>query len=265
LIINQRYVNYRIDNNGNYINRDKIRTRNAIAVIDISSPSWKNIQEFELKYNKTLDGDYEGLEDIRISVNNKNEIVYNANRGLAFHNIAVETGKIDLAAESTMNDRILKIDSQTAIEKNWVLLPQEEGVETQKAIYHWHPKIQIGEIDNDIFMTKHEIDVPSSFQFLRGSTNGIIIDDEIWFFCHSVSYEARRYYYHSIVVLDKVSYTLKKYTPFFTFEGEKVEYTLGFVYMKSNDTLLIGYSLSDSSSKYISIQKSFFENMFITV
>ena len=266
LIINQRYVNYNIDNNGHYINRDKIRTRNAISIIDISSPTWKNIQEFELKYNKTLDSDYEGLEDIRISVNNKNEIVYNANRGLSYHNIAVETGEIDLAAESTINDRILKIDNQGEVEKNWVLLPIEEGMDKQKVIYHWYPSIKIGEIDesnNNTFMTKHEIEVPSSFQFLRGSTNGVIINDEIWFFCHSVSYEDRRYYYHSIVVLDKVSYTLKKYTPFFTFEGEKVEYTLGFVYMKTNDTLLIGYSVNDSSSKYISMQKSFFENMFI--
>ena len=266
LILNQRYVNYRIDDNGQYVNRDKIRTRNAVAIIDISNPIWKNVQEFELKYNKSHDSDYEGLEDIRISINDKNEIVYNANRGLSYHNIAVETGIIDLARESTMNDRILNIENQSTVEKNWVLLPPSMEDEKQKIIYHWYPTIKIGEIDpiNNTFMTTHDISVPSSFKLLRGSTNGVKIDDEIWFFCHSVSYEERRYYYHSIVVLDADTYKLKKYTPFFTLEGEKVEYTLGFVYMKENDTLLIGYSIFDNSTKYLSILKSSFENMFIS-
>ena len=265
LIINQRYVNYRIDDKGQYINRDKIRTKNAVAVIDISNPVWKNIQEFELKYDRILDGDYEGLEDIRISVNNKNEIIYNANRGLSYHNIAVETGKIDLAKEATIDNRILNIENQTAVEKNWVLLPQSNEDEKQKIIYHWYPNIKIGAIDpnNNTFMTIKEIPAPASFQFLRGSTNGVVIGDEIWFFCHSVSYEDRRYYYHSIVVLDATTYKLKKYTPFFTFEGEKVEYTLGFVYIEANDSLLISYSTYDSSSKYIVVPRFSFDNMFI--
>lgn len=266
LIINQRYVNYRIDDKGHYVNRDKIHTRNAVAVIDISNPIWKNIQEFELKYNTNHDSDYVGLEDIRIAVNNKNEIIYNANRGLSYHNISVETGKIDLAKESTTHDRILNIENQSTVEKNWVLLPQSKEDETQKAIYHWYPTIKIGDIDqnDNTFMTIKEMDAPASFKLLRGSTNGVQIGDEIWFFCHSVSYEDRRYYYHSVIVLDAVTYKLKKYTPFFTFEGEKVEYTLGFVYMKENDTLLIGYSIFDSSTKYMSIPKSHFENTFIS-
>jgi hypothetical protein len=64
---------------------------------------------------------------------------------------------------------------------------------------------------------------------MRGSTNGVVIDDEIWFICHLVSYEDRRYYYHIMVVLDKNSYRLKSYTPLWTFEKQKVEYTLGMV------------------------------------
>jgi hypothetical protein len=265
LIVNQRYVNYRINDKGHYINRDKIRTKNAIAMIDISNAKWKMIQEFELKYNKSYDSDYEGLEDIRIAVNNKNEIIYNANRGLSYHNIVVETGKIDLAKESTENDRILNIENQTTVEKNWVLITQSDEDNRQKAIYHWYPTIKIGDIDpnNNSFMTTKEIPVPASFKLLRGSTNGVRIGDEIWFFCHSVSYEDRRYYYHSIIVLDASTYQIKKYTPFFTFEGEKVEYTLGFVHIESNDSLLIGYSINDSISKYIVVLRSLFETMFI--
>ena len=270
LILNQRYVNYRIDPNGGYVNRDKIRTRNAVAVIDISAPIWKNVQEFELKYNRTLDSDYEGLEDIRIAINDKNEIIYNANRGLSYHHIAIESGKIDLVTESTASDRILKRENSNPVEKNWVLLPplsKNDSAKDQKFIYHWYPTIEIGNIDpnTNTFMPYKEISVPSSFQFLRGSTNGVKIADEIWFFCHTVSYEDRRYYYHSIVVLDANTYDLKKYTPFFTFEGNVVEYTLGFVHMPENDTLLIGYSTYDSTSKYMEIARSSFDDRFIQV
>ena len=266
LIVNQRYVNYRIDDKGGYINRDKIRTKNGIAVIDISSPVWKTVQEFELKYDKTLDSDYEGLEDIRISVNENNQVVYHANRGLSYHHIAVESGIIDLVTESTSYEKILKLENQPKIEKNWVLLPPAiNDKRGQKVIYHWYPAIRIGEIDdNNTFMTTDEIAVPASFQYLRGSTNGVHINNEIWFFCHTVSYEDRRYYYHSVVVLDADTYKLKKYTPFFTFEGEKVEYTLGFVHMKENDSIIIGYSLNDNTPKYVTVLRSYFEDMFIT-
>ena len=67
--------------------------------------------------------------------------------------------------------------------------------------------------------------------------------------CHVVSYEDRRYYYHIAIVLDKDTYELKRYTPLFTLEGEKVEYTLGFVYLENSDSLLLGYSVYDKSTK----------------
>jgi predicted GH43/DUF377 family glycosyl hydrolase len=133
----------------------------------------------------------------------------------------------------------------------------------KKAIYNWSPNIIIGDIVDDEFVETHQIRAPSFFKYLRGSTNGVIIKDDIWLMCHAVSYEDRRYYYHIIVVLDKDTYMLKKYTPFFTFEGEKVEYTLGFNYLESDDTLLIGYSVYDKSTKYMNIEREYFENMMI--
>lgn len=259
LIVNVRYVNYRIDNNGGYVNKDKIRTKNAIAIFDISKPIWKNIQEFELKYNQTLDCHYEGLEDIRLFEKN-NQIYYNSNRGLDYHNMKIEHGIIDFSKESTSNDICLKKTGQCDVEKNWVLIPNESNM---NIVYNWSPTLIIGKIVNDSFVETHSIKTPPSFKYLRGSTNGILIKDEIWLICHSVSYEDRRYYYHIVVVLDKNTYELKRYTSFFTFEGEKVEYTLGFSYLESSDSLLIGYSVYDKSSKYINIKRTQFEDMMI--
>jgi tetratricopeptide (TPR) repeat protein len=264
IIVNVRYVNYRIDENGNYVNQDKIRTKNAIAIIDISKPIWKNIQEFELKYDDSIDNHYVGLEDVRI-FNDDYIIYYNSNRGISYGNMEIEHGIIDLSKESTVEQRCLKKVNQHTIEKNWVLIPSNNVIKTYlKAIYNWSPNLIIGDIVEDQFVETHQIKVPEFFKYLRGSTNGVMIKDEIWLMCHAVSYEDRRYYYHIVVVLDKYTYKLKKYTPFFTFEGEKVEYTLGFNYLDDQGTILIGYSVYDKSTKYMNIQRDYFENMMIS-
>jgi len=261
LIINKRYVNYQIDENGGYKNQDHIHTRNVVAIIDISTPFWNKTQEFELKYDDSIDNLYIGLEDIRIHEYN-NIIYYNCNRGLSYHNIAIEHGIFDLGEEKT-DGRLLQMTNQENIEKNWVLFNYKGNM---KAIYNWLP-ITIGNITEEngeqiLEITDHKTS-PPFFKYVRGSTNGVEIGNEIWFICHSVSYEDRRYYYHIIVVLDKETLELKKYTPFFTFEGEKVEYTLGFVYFEETRELLVGYSLYDKISKWVKIGRDYFENMFL--
>jgi tetratricopeptide (TPR) repeat protein len=274
LIVNVRYVNYRIDEHGGYVNQDKIQTKNAIAILDVSNPVWKNIQEFELKYDTTIDNYYVGLEDIRIFVGNDNKVYYNANRGLSYGNMIVEHGEIDMSSESTHNNRCLIKNEQSSIEKNWVLLPHTENgnesddsddEERLQIIYNWSPNIIIGKIVEDKFVETHQVKTPAFFKHLRGSTNGVVIKNEIWFICHLVSYEDRRYYYHIAVVLDKDTYELKRYTPLFTLEGEKVEYTLGFVYLEKNDSLLLGYSVYDKSTKYMNVNREVLEYMMITM
>jgi tetratricopeptide (TPR) repeat protein len=253
LIINVRYVNYRIGQTGNYINKENVITRNAIAVLDISKPIWRNIQEFELAYDTTKNGYYIGLEDIRLAFNG-NEIVYNANRGMPDGFMTVESGSISLDSQTTRSSKWLSVKNvKRSLEKNWVLCPNGQMV------YHWNPKIIIGDIISDEFNKSVENPAPYFFRFLRGSTNGMLIKDELWFICHAVSYEDRRYYYHIIVVLDPDTYVLKRYTPFFTFEGAHVEYTLGAVYMEESDQRLIGYSVYDKEAKYIQFPLSTFE------
>jgi hypothetical protein len=260
LYVNVRYVNYRIDENGNYVNRDKIRTKNAITIIN---SEWKVLQEFELKYDRMVDDYYEGLEDVRL-FSSGDEVLYNANRGLPNGNMTVEHGKIDHELQSTYSNVWLKNASSpgSKIEKNWILIPKK-GTTEMKAIYHWSPALIVGDIQTDSFVETHRRNVPTFFKYLRGSTNGILVNNELWVICHAVSYEDRRYYYHILVILDADTFEVKRYTPFFTFEGAKVEYTLGMVHMEDTDTLLIGYSLYDKETKYMSVKRSVFENMCI--
>jgi hypothetical protein len=78
-----------------------------------------------------------------------------------------------------------------------------------------------------------------------------------------VSYEDRRYYYHILVAIDHKTYNIVRYSKLFTFEKEKVEYTLGFVFLENANAFLIGYSVMDRETKFIQVPKPAMEKLFI--
>ena len=250
VIVNVRFVNYRISENGQYINQQKIITRNVVAIFDINNMyKWKKIDEFELKYDQQYDNLYVGLEDIRL-FSKYGSIGYNANRGVN-NSMYIEHGNISVKLKETLNSRLLRKENQQNIEKNWVCFTTNDVTDDTKIIYQWSP-LTIGVAVNDEYHVKTtDKNVPAFFKWLRGSTNGVTIDDEMWFICHLVSYEDRRYYYHIFVVLDSKTHKVKKYSKPFTFDGEKVEYTLGFIYIESLKQMMIGYSTLDKETKYM--------------
>ena len=286
LIVNTRFVNYNINDKGEYINKEHITTINVITTYDITyenkqenkpenkekTNSYKNIKktnEFIMNYNKKYDNVYIGIEDVRI-MNYNNKIYYTGNRGLKMGNMEVEYGLININNSEKVNSTLMKINNQNQIEKNWVLFENSEN--ELKIIYKWYP-LTIGNIEQIIgketqtdanllspiskMVVTSELDTPQFFKWLRGSTNGIIIGDEIWFLTHLVSYEDRRFYYHCMVVLDSKTMKLKKYSNLFTFEKSPVEYTLGMVFI--DETLLIGYSVMDRETKYIGVSLDEFD------
>jgi tetratricopeptide (TPR) repeat protein len=272
LIVNVRYVSYRIDEKGGYSYDKNICTKNVVTTIDMTyQRGWTKGLEFELNYNKVYDDLYIGLEDVRIFSNNET-IFFNANRGLGYNKMSIETGKIMLGSASA-SSHLIYTDDQKNIEKNWVLF--KNGKRELKMIYGWHP-LKIGDIEDDpekkiddknqilkkLVITSEE-ETPNFFRWVRGSTNGITIDDEVWFICHLVSYEDRRYYYHLFVILDVNTMKLKRYSEMFNFEGEKVEYTLGFAYMEKEKQFLIGYSVMDRESKYMTVSRENVNSLFI--
>jgi tetratricopeptide (TPR) repeat protein len=261
LIMNKRYVNYRIDDTGNYINQDHIISKNIVAIIDLSTNSIKT--ELVLEYDTSLDNTYVGLEDIRLHVGPDGQIYYNTNRGLDVSTIQVEYGMIEIQDDTiirTINNRIIQSPNNREIEKNWILFNSSQ--DQLLCVYEFYP-LTIGHIqDNHFIPVYQQTNLPPFFKHIRGSTNGVQINgDEIWFIGHIVSYESRRYYYHIVVVLDRNTRQLKRYTNMFTFEGQPVEYTLGFIELSSN--LLIGYSVLDRETKFIEVPKDWFEKQMI--
>jgi len=281
LVVNLRYVNYRINDQGGYENQDHISTKNVVARFDLAT--WEKKSEDFLWYDDTQDNLYVGLEDVRIFYSeSQQKLVYNANRGLGPSSIVLEHGEVltrkeksdpDFDVDATVKPGAVYMDGQQPVEKNWVLFNGADG--KTKTVYGWHNLVigdivpdEESDIDSDdeiesnpvsvgyVFKKTHEIKTPPIFKYFRGSTNGLLIGDEIWFICHVVSYEDRRYYYHVIFTLDATTYEVKRFTPLFTFEGEKVEYTLGFIYREEEDTFWIGYSKMDRSTHYMAITKS---------
>lgn len=271
LIVNTRFVNYRIGDDGSYINKENIITKNIISVYDIESKDWVKTTEFELKYDDAYDNVYVGLEDVRL-FSKFGQLQYNANRGLSRDNMVIENGIINVKSNMTISSFVKK-DGQRHIEKNWVLFRDHRN-ET-KMIYEWHPFTMGIHRDHPSrlidgnnrpitqFHPTHTISTPSFFKWVRGSTNGVNVGNEIWFICHVVSYEDRRYYYHILVAIDPKTYNIVRYSKLFTFEKEKVEYTLGFVFLENTNAFLIGYSVMDRETKFIQVPKPAMEKLFI--
>lgn len=264
--INTRYVDYRIDQNGRYTNNPKITTKNLITIFDKREPVWKKTDEFVLNYNEVYDNIYVGIEDIRLIMHNE-VLHFNANRGLSQGHITIETGTIDISNQKAVSKLAIK-NNIRQVEKNWVLFSDNTKL---NVIYQWYP-LTIGEYtnnSNDIenptttFTTTKTIQTPYIFKWFRGSTNGIVIGDEIWFIVHLVSDENRRYYYHAYVILDRITHDVKRYSRLFSFEKEIIEYTLGFVYMEKNNQFLIGYSTNDCTTKYMVIPKENIEEILV--
>lgn len=260
LYLNRRFVNYRIGAAGEYINRDHITTINVITVFEIrtgaGSAEFVKIDEYELPYDRTIDNIYVGIEDVRLFASPTGELLYNGNRGIDIGNIMVEHGHVPLCgAQTVIGSRLITYAPGGAVEKNWVMFTGDAG-EKQSYIYGWSPLI-IGDVraaENgipiDVFHKTHEISTPPIFKYFRGSTNGCRVRDEIWFICHVVSYESRRYYYHTFVVLDAVTYSPKRYSTLFTFEGQPVEYCLGLEYFSERREFMVGYSIMDKETKF---------------
>jgi glycosyltransferase involved in cell wall biosynthesis len=293
LYINIRYVNYNIDTiSGNYVQSSYIGSKNLFSKFKLTTDekgvlSYKLIFSNWLIYNTDFDrkngGGYVGLEDIRFILaseqnyngdddddddddgNGDSNIYYNCNRGVYNEatnstDITIEYGLINENGR-TIND--IQIKNENTVEKNWVCFI-DKG-ENYKFIYKWYDNgyLIIGEMsDNDgtKLIKTHSIKSPFVFKELRGSSNGVKIGNELWFICHFVNYENKRYYYHRFVVLDFYTFEILRYSKIWTFEKSSVEYCLSFVYCQSS--LIVGYSVMDNTTKIMEISMDHVNTLF---
>jgi len=250
-VTNHRHVNYYIDDQGGYVNREYITTQNTVTYRG---------DTFELGYNRDFDCRYKGLEDVRLLEHN-GETHFTANRGLSDGTMTVEYGTIDYENQYVRSSFLVKTDGYSKIEKNWVLYAGDD--DHLRVVYKWWPMTTYTIGHANTLVNKKEMNgVPRFFELLRGSTNGIRVGDETWFIAHAVSYEDRRYYYHILVAIDAKTNTVKRWSRFFTLHREKVEYVLGFIPI-DDDNFMIGYSTMDKTSNIRKVSKTILEGLFM--
>jgi hypothetical protein len=181
--------------------------------------------------------------------------------------IVIQIGKIDLISESTIDYRNLNINPSqipyNSCEKNWVIVKSVNNNFTM--IYKWYPLTigSISENDNILNITYiQQSNLPEFFKHIRGSSNSIIFNDELWFLSHAVIFSDNlRHYYHIIIVIDKHTHKIKKYTPFFIFNNSRIEYSLAFTFVYN--FILFGYSSMDRNTNWSIIPSNIITSMLI--
>ncbi len=272
-LVNIRYVNYHIDHKGGYINHDQIISKNKLLIYNTNDFINKNntlvkmpVGEMWMEHDHPeWDSRYVGYEDVRFVAQDGQQFdqvaqplndcccAFVANRGLEKdgRRIAVEYGTVSLT-DGKCKSNILSVNgpSKKEVEKNWVFADYKK----KQMVYYWYP-LQIGTLNTetnavDFKIVQSKDELPYMLHMMRGSTNGVKIGSSIWFLCHAVSFEDRRFYYHSFVVLNADTLRFEKCSQLFTFTGEKVEYALG---MDINIDLFIGFSTMDNSAHVLQI------------
>jgi hypothetical protein len=229
----------------------------------------------ELKFE---DRRYIGVEDIRIFNDiATNELLF---IGTGYHQsnqIGIVTGKYDLENYKTDYNEIRPNFNNSSCEKNWIYVDYNNSIHI---IYEWYP-LKICKLNNEtnILSLIETIKMPKIFSRVRGSTNGFnynyfkkyqennnnidniklnIIETEIWFVSHIVSYENPRHYYHLISVFDS-DMKLLRYSAPFKFEGESIEYCLSIVV--ENERIIINYSTWDRTTRIGIYDKKYIDSI----
>ena len=192
---------------------------------------------------------FEGRQDIRL-YQDGNTVMYTASVSDCNGRICIEKGVYNIGTHSLESPIVISSPCDNPCEKNWCMYNDKDG--SVKCIYSWHPLV-VGRIDGNQFVEESRVDIPELRRF-RGSSHGVLYEDEIWFVTHIVSYEKPRRYYHSVVVLDCLTTKALRVAHPFTFEGQPIEYCCGILVNK--DTISFYYSVRDASPSVICVSKS---------
>ena len=269
--MNIRFVNYSITEQGNYLNCDKyIITVNKYVEID-KSFNLINEKWMELLFDNRR---YIGIEDVRIfDENDSGKKIFIGNGYHHNNKIGIVTGEYNMETGSLKGSEITQKFKHTDCEKNWVYVDYNNSTHV---IYDWYP-LTICEIDsskNELIVVDKK-DTPKLFSRIRGSTCGFkytkkmgensnnnitidIVEEEIWFVGHVVSYEQPRHYYHVIMIFD-INMKLLRYSAPFKFEGESIEYCLSI--LVEDEQVLINYSTWDRTTRIGVYDKKYIDSI----
>jgi len=253
-LINIRYVNYTIRPDGSYAfkhNDGKITTLNLLQWLNrdfrVQKSHWiDKVQDESLRY--------QGVEDVKIFAHLDQILFCGTVQNPSNGNVAVGHGVLDVRSEC-LTSTAWSSPNGRACEKNWCYFHNADG--DLRMIYDWSPLTIADPSGDSLAIVTRDSNVPQIFKDLRGSSNGCLIDNEIWFLTHLVQYSTPRHYYHMIVVLDAKTLRVKRHSILFRFHGDCIEYALGFLVEVSR--VVFSFSKMDRTSAVLTLPRETME------
>jgi hypothetical protein len=226
-VMNQRYVNYILENNGAYKYTQPITTINkrlqlgsdmSVKEETIFGPGTGNrcgVEELKLFSH----GDKIIFSGIEYDKKTKKKYIcggtYTPGDGTPMS--GKETQMLSTSVQSSSSD----------ISK-WAYCPSIGADVTPHVVTCWAP----------FSLTK--CDVPEFFKYLSSSSNGCVYGDEVWFLTNMIDYAISRIYYYCIVIIDKTTLKYKRHSILFKFENVPVEQCYGMIV--EQDRIIFSYS-----------------------
>ena len=242
-IMNARYVNYTIENNGSYTMPNGIvKTKNYITFLNSNYYPVENLAL--MKENvATYPSNIEGLEDVRLFYyNDKVHFTASSKNVTNDGNIVIAMGEYDIKNHSMNNISVIEPPRPSNCEKNWIFT-------NNGFIYGWHP-LEVGNIKNSKLEIHTTFQTPPIFSRFRGSSGICEHDNKLWCVAHFVRYSSPRVYYHTLVQFRK-DMKPEMYSLPFVFKKHAIEYCLG-LHIKDGVCCFI-FSQNDSDPAFITI------------
>jgi len=263
-ILNTRYVNYLLLDNGNYIFCDpngKINTTNIVSYLNENtmipeSHYIMNNESIDLKNTIYPEGskcNIFGLEDVRLYEykNKLRFIATNRNFSPVGKNRMV-VGDYNLQEYIYENCIIIDSPKNCYCEKNWIPIILNNN---EYFIYTWYP-MEIYKVNYEMktleLVTIHQntINCPNFYK-VRGSTTFVDNGKELLGVLHYSDDGKPRKYYHMLVSLDKETLCPLKYSEPFYFHKLSIEFCIGF--WKTHDQYFFWVSTMDRNPFMIHI------------
>jgi hypothetical protein len=190
---------------------------------------------------------YQGIEDIKVFSHAGSLLFLGTVQEKEKGELRIGRGIYDLGSSVLRSQPFLSPRNRSC-EKNWCYFHTATG--DLRIVYEWSPLTILSEEGAELSADNK---VPVLFRDVRGSTNGCLVGEDLWFLCHLVHHSSPRTYYHLLVVLDATTLAFKRHSILFKFSETWIEYALGLVV--EADRLLISYSRNDGSSSIVSLTR----------
>ena len=239
LLVNMRFVNYTLPEDGQFVGPSCGYVYNANRAV-LCDSNFVVKETLFTHHPDVLEETYDrGLQDVRLWTMSDGSIRFTATSTGLDNSPCVSVGTYNMSGLSSAAS--ICRHGQTC-EKNWV------HATDSLLVHSWSP-IRIGRIEDSCFVEKHTINTPfpGYFRNMRGSSHAATLPNgDLMFLTHIVGYCNPRIYYHCLVVLSKETFEVKSYSYPFKLAKENVEYGAGLVI--KDDQAIISYSVNDASS-----------------